>query len=98
VPKGTRAEYTLIRMISFINQYSAILTYIILGLGILALALWRIPVKARRIGLLVGLGILLFGGLLIFRPVHEGVTAVTVKQTLAVGNGRPVLLEFYSDY
>jgi len=69
------------------------------GSAALAVVMRRLTSDKRRVGLLVGLAILLFGGLLIFQPETSGVTAVTVQQTLAdEANGRPVLLELYSDY
>ncbi|MCP4358491.1 MAG: hypothetical protein GY796_10790 [Chloroflexi bacterium] len=57
-----------------------------------------LPKTRRRAGALVGIGALLFGGLLLFQPVHEGSTVVTVKQTIAANDGRPFFLELYSDY
>lgn len=80
------------------NQFSGVLAYLVVGIGLLAVVLSRIAPKKRRVGLLVGAAVLLFGGLIIFRPETGGVTAVTVQQTLAASNGRPVLLELYSDY
>jgi hypothetical protein len=80
------------------NQFSGVLVYLGLGIALLVVIIWRIPAKRRRVGGLVGLAVLLFGGLLIFRPIPAGDTAVTIQQTLAQSNGRPVLLELYSDY
>jgi hypothetical protein len=81
------------------NQFSGVLIYLVVGIGLLAVVLSRLAPEKRRVGVLVGLAVLLFGGLLIFRPETGGVTAVTVQQTLAdQANGRPVLLELYSDY
>lgn len=80
------------------NQFSGVLAYLGVGIGLLVVILSRIAPERRRVGLLVGTAVLLFGGLIIFRPETGGVTAVTVQQTLAASNGRPVLLELYSDY
>lgn len=79
------------------NQFSGVLFYLAVGMSLLAVILWRLPAAKRRVGTLIGIGVLLFGGLLIFQPASEGVTAVTVQQTIAA-NGKPVLLELYSDY
>lgn len=80
------------------NQFSGVMAYLGVGIGLLAVILSRIAPERRRVGLLVGTAVLLFGGLIIFRPETGGVTAVTVQQTVAAANGRPVLLELYSDY
>ncbi len=80
------------------NQFSGVLAYLTVGIGLLAVVLWRISPDRRRVGLLVGTAVLLFGGLIIFRPETGGVTAVTAQQTLAAADGRPILLELYSDY
>ncbi|NJN54260.1 MAG: hypothetical protein HC804_05570, partial [Anaerolineae bacterium] len=80
-----------------INQFSGILVYLVVGVGLLAVVLWRMAAQKRRVGLLVGTAVLLFGGLLIFQPQMDGATAVTVQQTIAAANGRPVFLELYSD-
>jgi hypothetical protein len=85
-------------MSSVFNQFSAVLLYIILTLVILSLLLWRIPPAKRRLALLVGLGVVVVAGLLIFRPVPKGVTAATVSELMAGGSGKPVLVELYSDY
>jgi uncharacterized membrane protein YqjE len=82
----------------FINQFSGVLAYLAVGMGLLAVILWRVVPEKRRVGLLIGTAVLLYGGLLIFRPETGGASAVTVQQTLAASNGRPVLLELYSDY
>ncbi len=82
----------------FFNQFSGVFIYLLLGSGLLAVVLWWLSPDRRRVGLLVGTAVLLFGGLLIFRPETGGVTAVTAQQTLAAADGRPVLLELYSDY
>ncbi|MBX3055964.1 MAG: hypothetical protein KF770_05770 [Anaerolineae bacterium] len=80
------------------NQFSGVLVYLVVGIGLLVVVLSRIAPEKRRVGLLVGAAVLLFGGLIVFRPEQRGVTAVTVQQTVAAANGRPVLLELYSDY
>jgi hypothetical protein len=80
------------------NQFSGVLAYLGLGITLLVVILWRVPAERRRVGVLVGLAVLLFGGLFIFRPMPAGETAVTLQQTLATANGRPVLLELYSNY
>lgn len=80
------------------NQFSGILVYLVVGIGLLAVVLSRIAPEKRRVGLLVGTAVLLFGGLFIFQSEQSGVMAVTVQQTLAATDGRPVLLELYSDY
>lgn len=80
------------------NQFSGVMAYLGVGIGLLAVILSRIAPEKRRVGLLVGAAVLLFGGLFIFQPEQSGVTAVTVQQTLAAADGRPVLLELYSDY
>lgn len=82
----------------FFNQFSGVFIYLLLGSGLLAVVLWRIHPEKRRVGLLVGTAVLLFGGLIIFRPETGGVTAVTAQQSVAAADGRPVLLELYSDY
>lgn len=74
------------------------MAYIILALLILSLLLWRVPMAKRRLVLIMGLAAVLLGGFFLFQPVHDGVTAVTVSNLLAEGNGRPILVEFYSDY
>jgi RsiW-degrading membrane proteinase PrsW (M82 family) len=81
------------------NQFSGVVLYLIVGIGLLVVILRRVATEKRQVAVLVGTAVLLFGGLLLFQPATGGATAVTVQQTLAEGgHGRPVLLELYSDY
>ena len=57
----------------------------------------RAPAERRLTAFLGGLVLLVVTMFLFLRPDPNGVNVAEVQQVLA-GNGRPALLELYSDY
>ena len=82
---------------SFFNQYSAVITILVVGLIPIGLLVWRAPADRRLVAFIGGLVLLVGTMFLLLRPDPNGVNAAEVQQVLA-GNGRPALLELYSDY
>ena len=83
---------------SFFNQYSAVVTFIIVAIILFGVILYFTPRKWRGIVIVVGLGIMVLGWFIGFQPEQNAVTQDDVEMVLATGNGRPVFLELYSDY
>ncbi|MCC6189930.1 MAG: hypothetical protein IT318_12920 [Anaerolineales bacterium] len=82
----------------FINHHSFVLLTLGLWLG-LALVVWRAPARARGRGLLAlgVMGATLVGLWLALRTGTGGQTE-TAQVDAQLGQGRPVLVELYSDY
>ena len=82
---------------SLFNQYSAVLVIVFVGLVPIGLLVRR-AAPERRLAALVGGVVLLIGAIFILlRPQPNSASAAEVQQLLA-GNGRPALVELYSDY
>lgn len=82
------------------NQYSAVLLLIITATAVFAAALILAPRRARFPIIVIGLGILTVFSFVWLQPQDRNHTssAVDLPTLLASSNGRPVLVELYSDY
>ncbi len=85
-------------MISILNQYSGVILLLVIVTAVTAFILSRAPKKRRPFVLFVAFASLLLFGFLFFQPERDNVSSSEVQTLLAQGNGRPVLLELYSDY
>ncbi len=85
-------------MSSILNQYSGVILLLILVTAVTAFILSRAPKKRRPFILFIAFAVLLVVGFLFFQPETDNVSSSEVQILLAQGNGRPVLLELYSDY
>ncbi|HID51479.1 MAG TPA: hypothetical protein EYP41_05520 [Anaerolineae bacterium] len=85
-------------MSSIINQYSGVILLLVIVTAVTAFILSRVPKKRRPFVLFVAFAVLLVAGFLFFQPETDNVSSSEVQILLAQGNGRPVLLELYSDY
>ena len=83
---------------SFFNQYSAIITFIIVVIILFSVILYFTPRKWRGVVIFAGLGIMVLGWFIGFQPEQNDVSPSDVEMVLAEGNGRPAFLELYSDY
>jgi hypothetical protein len=81
-----------------INQYSALLLFVI-PIGFLVMAVfWRKRPLLSRAALLTGLVLIGAAGFFILQTESRETPLGEVEMLLASGIGRPVLLELYSDY
>lgn len=83
---------------SILNQYSGVILLVVLVTAVTAFILSRTPKKRRPFILLGSIIILILLGFLFFQPETNSVSSSEIDVLLAQGNGRPVLLELYSDY
>ena len=83
---------------SILNQYSGVILLVVLVTAVTAFILFRTPKKRRPFILLGSIIILILLGFLFFQPETNSVSSSEIDVLLAQGNGRPVLLELYSDY
>ena len=83
---------------SFLNQYSGVILLVVLVTAVTTFILSRAPKKRRPFILFIAAAALLLFGFLFFQPETDNVSSGEVQILLAQGNGRPVLLELYSDY
>lgn len=89
------SRYT--RDMTLFNQYSAVLTIVFVGLIPIGLFVRRAAPKRRLSALIGGVALLVGAIFILLRPQPNSASAADVAQLLA-GNGRPVLIQLYSDY